>query len=206
MTHPASTTAPDTTAFSIRPSDLDKVALRRHLLAQRRGIAAPLRAQWDALIAQQVLAWCQQFQVDKLGIYTPIRGEPDLSATFLQLHQAGVALCLPIVVAAQEPLQFARWQPSTVMRRDQFGIPIPAEPEWETLPPFLLIPCVGFNAAGYRLGYGGGFYDRTLAKATAPTISVGIAYQCLASEFTPGPHDIALNQIITEIIWPPCKP
>ncbi len=198
MTHRAPTTAPDTTECSIRPHDINKVALRRDLLARRRGIAAPLRSQWDALIGQQVLALCQQLHVDKLGIYAPIRGEPDLSATFLQLHQAGIALCLPMVVQAHAPLRFARWQPDTVMSRDQFGINVPATPEWETLPQFILIPCVGFNAAAYRLGYGGGFYDRTLAAASAPTISVGIAYQCLATEFSPGPHDIALNQIITE--------
>jgi 5-formyltetrahydrofolate cyclo-ligase len=198
MTHRAPTTALDTTECSIRPNDIDKVALRRRLLALRRDIDLPLRSQWDASIGQQVLAWCQQLQVDKLGIYAPIRNEPDLSATFSHLHQAGVVLCLPLVQQVDAPLRFARWQPDTVMCRDQFGVAVPAEPEWETLPQFILIPCVGFNAAGYRLGYGGGFYDRTLAAAPTPTISVGIAYQCLASEFSPGPHDIALTRIITE--------
>lgn len=195
MTHRAPTTAPSLTQAQIFD---DKIGLRRHLLALRRDIAPALRREWDALIAQQVRTWCKQAGVRRLGIYTPIRNEPDLSALFLDLHQAGVVLCLPIVQQADAPLRFARWQPDTIMSRDQFGVPIPATPEWESLPEHILIPCVGFNSAGFRLGYGGGFYDRTLAIAPPGTQSVGIAYACLVSEFSPDRYDIALSRIITE--------
>ena len=64
-------------------------------------------------------------------------------------------------------------------------------------PPVLLIPCLGFNAQGYRLGYGGGYYDRTLAGAPRPQ-TVGVAYACLRADFASAPHDVALDLVITE--------
>ena len=65
-------------------------------------------------------------------------------------------------------------------------------------PPALLVPCLGFNDAGFRLGYGGGYYDRTLELAPRP-FTLGIAYACLAAQFASAPHDVALDRIITEL-------
>ena len=78
------------------------------------------------------------------------------------------------------------------------GIAVPAELRIEQYPPALLVPCLGFNNEGYRLGYGGGFYDRTLEKEPRPA-TVGIAYSCLAAAFGSDTHDIALDRIITEL-------
>ncbi|MEN9867055.1 MAG: hypothetical protein RL748_2645 [Pseudomonadota bacterium] len=198
MTHRAPTTEDIIAPAPNRPAIPDKVALRRQLLAMRRAITPEQKTQWDDLIGQQLWQWCQRQQVPSLAVYAPIRNEPDLNATLVRLHQAGVQLCLPVVQQADSPLAFAHWSPQTAMTRDHFGVAVPAYPQWCPLPEYVLIPCVGFNAARFRLGYGGGFYDRTLAAASHPVCSIGIAYACLAQEFEAGEYDVALSRIVTE--------
>ncbi len=172
----------------------DKASLRRQLLEQRRALDAGTRAQWDASITQQILTWQQQHDIRQLGVYWPIQSEPDLLACWQQLAARGVQLALPLVIAPQQALRFAAWQPGMAMSRGALGVPVPTEPQWLDIPPALLIPCVGFNLQGYRLGYGGGFYDRTLAQAPA-TQAFGIAYRCQLAEFASDAHDIALQKI-----------
>ena len=175
----------------------DKASLRQHLLAIRRAIDAEQRAQWDIAIGLQLQIWCTQQGIQRLGVYWPIQSEPDLRATYAILHQNGVELALPVTVERDAPLQFARWVPGAAMVRDAVGVPVPEDLAFEALPPALLIPCVGFNRQRFRLGYGAGFYDRTLAGNTG-IHSVGIAYACLESEFDAAEHDIALEMIMTE--------
>ena len=200
-------TAPDNKP--VRPAETDKVAdaatisgadkaqLRRQLLAARRALDAETRALAAIAIGLKLQRWCATHQTKQLGVYWPIAAEPDLRASFAVLQQQGVQLALPIVTGRDAPLQFARWVPGQAMRRDEFGVQVPAEPELVPLPGVLLIPCVGFNAQRFRLGYGGGFYDRTLACTPRPA-TLGIAYGCLQAEFTADAHDIALDQILTE--------
>ena len=83
------------------------------------------------------------------------------------------------------------------MQRDQMGVAVPAELRFEPSAPTLLVPCLGFNADRFRLGYGGGFYDRTLAQLPRPA-TIGIAYGCQAAQFDSDGHDIALDQVLTE--------
>jgi 5,10-methenyltetrahydrofolate synthetase len=83
------------------------------------------------------------------------------------------------------------------MVKDAYGVMVPQDVSEIVTPDALLVPCVGFNAANYRLGYGGGFYDRTLAVSSRP-LAVGIAYACCRAEFTGDVHDIALDDVITE--------
>ncbi|MDE2430963.1 MAG: 5-formyltetrahydrofolate cyclo-ligase, partial [Burkholderiales bacterium] len=78
-------------------------------------------------------------------------------------------------------------------------IPVPAQREHLLMPDALLIPCVGFNAGNFRLGYGGGYYDRTLALQPRP-VALGVAYQCALADFRAAEHDIALDKIFTEKI------
>lgn len=174
-----------------------RTELRKFLL-QQRGAIDPLRRQaWDARIAQRVLAWCRQHQLTSLGVYWPIQGEPDLLDCYQQLSELGLQLALPLVSGKHRPLHFLAWQPGDAMTTDEYGIPVPAQRERRLNPAALLIPCVGFNAQGYRLGYGGGYYDCTLALAPRP-LALGVAYQLLRAEFAPGAHDIALDSILTE--------
>jgi len=83
------------------------------------------------------------------------------------------------------------------LANDDYGIPLPAQREHFIVPEVLLIPCVGFTAHGYRLGYGGGYYDRTLALHTECR-AIGIAYHSALSEFARGVHDIRMHEILTE--------
>lgn len=173
-----------------------KSALRRELLANRQAIPAEVRRAGDAAIGRHVLAWQQAHPVRSLGVYWPIRGEPDLRDCYAALSARGVGLALPVVVDKNAPLRFLAWKPGDAMAQDTFGVAIPAAGH-EVQPNALLIPCVGFNGQRFRLGYGGGFYDRTLACAGRP-VTVGIGYACLRREFEADAHDVALDFIITE--------
>ncbi len=175
----------------------DKVALRRSLIAARRAIDGKTRAHWDALIATQVMTWCNANTVDTLGVYWPIQSEPDLRPLYQELANRGVRMALPVVIARDAPLKFAAWKPGDALVRDAMGVFTPVETDCDVTPTAMLIPCVGFNAARFRLGYGAGFYDRTLARQPRPT-SIGIAYACLTAQFAIAPHDIALDLIMTE--------
>ena len=93
------------------------------------------------------------------------------------------------------PLVFSRWIPGTPLIKDALGTSIPAQEELVT-PQALLIPCLGVNPAGIRLGYGGGFYDRTLAQQPRP-ITIGVAYQQAMIEFDAQAHDIPMDWVLT---------
>ncbi|MET0266512.1 MAG: 5-formyltetrahydrofolate cyclo-ligase [Duganella sp.] len=182
------TTAPDVAR---------KADLRKQLHAARRAIDNATRMAWDADIGRQLLAWWQAARPATLGVYWPLAGEPDLQAAYAELARLGVRLLLPVVVARDAALEFADWRIGEAMVKDAMGVAVPAELRLQPYPAALLVPCLGFNAAGYRLGYGGGFYDRTLARAPRPQ-TVGVAYRCLQVEFEAGGYDVALEQILTE--------
>ncbi len=116
---------------------------------------------------------------------------------YAALAELGVQLALPVVTAKAVPLRFACWNPGDPLIKDAMDIAIPTSPQCWVQPQALLIPCVGFNTHRLRLGYGGGFYDRTLATAPRP-IAIGVAYADALTAFDSGPHDVALDGIITE--------
>jgi 5-formyltetrahydrofolate cyclo-ligase len=179
---------------------VDKSALRKALLLARAQVGPAQKAQWDAAIGAALLAWWRALgdsAPDALAVYWPLRGEPDLSAAYAELAAGGVRLALPVVVERAAPLGFAEWTPGEAMLADQMGVAVPAQLRMRARPPALLIPCLGFNAARYRLGYGGGYYDRTLEMAPRP-LTVGVAYSCQQANFASAPHDIALDLVITE--------
>jgi 5,10-methenyltetrahydrofolate synthetase len=190
---------PDT-GSSAGPGDKQaaKAALRTTLKAARRAIDPATKVQWDAHIGAQVLAWWRKRQMPVLGVYLPIHGEPDLRAAYAELVLAGVQLALPVVVARDAPLAFAAWTPGEPMVTDGMGVAVPGDLHFLALPPALLVPCLGFNAEGYRLGYGGGYYDRTLEAAPRP-FTLGIAYACQQATFAHGPHDVALDVVVSEV-------
>jgi len=177
--------------------DHTRHVLRKELLAGRRQTPAEVRQQWDQLLISGVLAWCRQHLPRSVGVYWPIHAEPDLRACYSPMTQMGIQLALPWVVEKNTPLRFLAWQEGDAMAADNYGIPLPAQREHLIVPEVLLIPCVGFTAQGYRLGYGGGYYDRTLALHTE-SHALGIAYQSALTEFDHGIHDIRLHEILTE--------
>lgn len=174
----------------------NKTELRQELLAARKALPAGQRASLDNAIAAKILGWWQESGVQTLGVYWPMRGEPDLHALYAELAVRGVQLALPAATAGQ-PLQFLPWRPGETIVRDRFGAGVPAVARDAVQPQALIIPCVGFNSARFRLGYGGGFYDRTLAQAPRP-YAIGVAYAIGETRFEIGPHDIPLDAIATD--------
>ncbi|HJV75415.1 MAG TPA: 5-formyltetrahydrofolate cyclo-ligase [Noviherbaspirillum sp.] len=174
----------------------NKSALRRMLLADRQAIAPEVRKRWDDEIASRLITWWESHRLETLGIYWPIRGEPDLREAYKELANREVQLALPVVVSKDAPLKFLAWKPGDAMLQDAFGVAIPASGV-EVIPAALLIPCLGFNKLYFRLGYGGGFYDRTLALSPRP-LTVGVGYSQGLAAFDADSHDVALDAVITE--------
>ncbi|WP_229427329.1 5-formyltetrahydrofolate cyclo-ligase [Massilia atriviolacea] len=174
--------------------------MRASLKAARRALDPAEKARRDALIGARVLAWWRGLDAAgarALGVYWPLRGEPDLQPLYLELARAGVALALPLVVAPDTALAFVEWVPGEAMVSDRMGVAVPAGQRLVERPALLLVPCLGFTAERYRLGYGGGYYDRTLEALPRP-YTVGVAYAADQVAFAGGPHDVALDRVLTE--------
>jgi 5,10-methenyltetrahydrofolate synthetase len=136
-----------------------------------------------------------------VSAYWPLRGEPDLRPWLSALHEQGLVCVLPVVVEKNAPLVFRRWSPGCAMEKGFWNIPVPADPDTFT-PQLLVAPVVGFDAQCYRLGYGGGYFDRTLAQLESQqqafhVLGVGYALSKLQTIY-PLPHDIALQGVVTE--------
>ena len=170
--------------------------LRASLLNARAALPDAERCAHDDAIGTAVVTWLRRHPVQVLGVYWPIRAEPDLRGSYAQLAAAGVQLALPVVAGKAAPLVFARWTPGDPVEIDRWGIATPVT-TIHIAPQALLIPCVGFDGRGFRIGYGGGFYDRTLA-ADPRLEAIGIAYACGRTDFEAETHDRAMDVVITE--------
>ena len=187
-------TQPSTSA---KPAQQSRAVTRKILLERRRQTDAGQRQQWDTQIIERLLEWCRQQRPASLGVFWPIQTEPDLRHCYPQLHALGIQLALPVVLNKAQPLTFLQWAPGDPMCTDEHGIPVPAQREHVVHPEALLIPCVGFNRNNYRMGYGGGYYDRTLAVTPRP-VAIGVAYSQAQSEFMTEAHDVPMDNIFTE--------
>ncbi len=190
-----------------RVTPIERAEVRQQLLAARNALSASERAaadaalivQLDPIMAQALDRAQAQPTIPRsepvLGVYWPVRGEPDLSVWYAQARLRGWRLALPRTVPNQ-PLEFGLWRSSSHLVNGPWQIPLP-DPFVTVQPDVLIVPCLGFDARGWRLGYGGGFYDRTLAASRTPAI--GIARACgQIGELVPETHDIALDAIVTE--------
>jgi 5-formyltetrahydrofolate cyclo-ligase len=137
--------------------------------------------------------------------YWPLPGELDIRPLIHQIHEAGHRIALPVVKAKGQPLLFRHWTPGTPLVQGSFKVMTPPEGAAELEPQVLLVPLLAFDRAGYRLGYGGGFYDRTLEKRRReahsghPVLAIGIAFSAQETESLPrGPFDQRLDWIVTE--------
>lgn len=177
-------------------NDADRKLQRARLIGARN--ALPDRAAREAALRAAAAEYLARAAVRSVGFYWPIRGEPDLReviATWLEGAAHRVA-ALPVV--AGDLLEFHAWTRDAPLRAGDFGIPVPAHGRL-VQPEALLIPCVGFDAARHRLGYGGGYYDRTLAALVPWPLAVGVAFDCgRVDSIAPRPHDLQLDAVITE--------
>ncbi len=134
-----------------------------------------------------------------LAGYMPIRSEISPLAAMEEAAAHGT-VCVPVIEAAGQPLRFARWEPDCAMVDGPFGAKVPALLDWVD-PEILIVPLVAFDRYGGRLGYGGGFYDRTLQqlRAARATLAVGFAYSAQEADDLPlEPTDQPLDMIVTE--------
>lgn len=132
--------------------------------------------------------------------YRPIRTEIDPTPLMTALFEAGHRLCVPVIEGKGKPLSFREWTPETRMVEGSFGAEVPEDGDWLE-PELLIAPLIGFDRAGRRLGYGGGFYDRTLQRLRAMrrTLAVGFAYAGQEVDEVPtDPTDEMLDAIVTE--------
>jgi 5-formyltetrahydrofolate cyclo-ligase len=188
---------PDSVSSVTADSQAARSALRKALKTARGTLDPAIKVQWDAHIGAQVVTWWRLRQMDTVGVYWPLAGEPDLRAAYAELALAGVRLALPVVMERNAPLAFTEWKLDEPMLADEMGVAVPATLRFIERPPALLVPCLGFNADGYRLGYGGGYYDRTLELVPRP-LTLGIAYSNQRAQFGHAPHDVPLDVIVTE--------
>ena len=171
-------------------------ALRREM-ARRR--AALTGAEHDALSGRIVAHALATLPRPRIAAFCwPIKHEPDVRALLASWASAHVRAALPVVVAENEPLRFREWAPDSHLEPDRYGIPTPTAGEWLT-PDLILLPLNGFDSAGYRLGYGGGYFDRTLAALAPRPLAVGVGFEInRVDSIRPEGHDQRLDWIITE--------
>ena len=136
----------------------------------------------------------------RIAGYLPIRTEIDPRPAMQALHAQGARLSVPVIAGEGQPLRFREWTPETPLVPGPFGAPVPETGAWIT-PQILIVPLVAFDGQARRLGYGGGFYDRTLEglRAAAPTRAIGLAYAAQHQPHLPlEPTDQPLDLIVTE--------
>lgn len=173
-------------------------ARRAELIAARVAAGPRRRAGWDAAITAQLVEGVPNLERLVVGFYWPFKGEYDVRLVARQLHAAGTRLALPVVVEKNRPLVFRPWTPDAKLVPGIWNIPVPADgPEVE--PEALLVPLVGFDGSRFRLGYGGGYYDRTLASRRRKPLTIGVGFELSElATIHPQPHDIPMDAIVTE--------
>jgi 5-formyltetrahydrofolate cyclo-ligase len=187
-----------------------KRALRARLVEQR--LSLPDRARRADLLQQVMRIWLVGRADMVIGAYWPIKGEFDPLPALHRWKEDGELLdepqmrriALPVVDKRHGTLQFHAWFPGCPMEEDAFGIPKPKETEI-VAPTLLFVPCVGYGFGGWRLGYGGGFYDRTLATLQPRPYTVGLGYACgFVPDLQHEPHDVPLDALLNEtgVVWP----
>jgi 5-formyltetrahydrofolate cyclo-ligase len=186
--------------YSIDPDTWQDVsrfrrAERNRLLAARTLSTAARQSATDTLV-QTLSAEVAFHPGSKLAVYWPIRGEPDLREWMVSAHEVGASVLLPVVIAKGAPLEFRHWQPGCRMVRGIWNIPVP-EDGTPDVPDIVVSPLVGVDHQLYRLGNGGGYYDRTLASLAPPPRVIGVGFDgCRLPSIFPMPWDIRMDTVI----------
>ncbi len=176
-----------------------KRTTRQSAIEQRAQMDPELKRSRDAALNQRLeAALLDSLSQGVIGFCWPYKGEFDLRFVVRKLRERGAAAALPVVVKKGRPMIFRKWWPGVPMVPGAFAIPVPADtPQCE--PDSVFAPINAFDDAGFRLGYGGGFFDRTLASITPQPIAIGIAYEEQRLEsIRPNQYDIPMDFIFTE--------
>jgi 5-formyltetrahydrofolate cyclo-ligase len=171
---------------------------RERLIAARLAMPASTHKAASAAIAGLLTARFMPANPGIVGCYWPFRREFDCLPVMRRIVALGGEVALPVVIRPRHPLEFRRWAPQAEMAKGVWDIPHPAEGP-AVHPTTLLIPLVGFDAEGYRLGYGGGFYDRTLAAMPHRPATWGVGFELgRMKTIHPQGHDLPMDHIVTE--------
>jgi len=173
-------------------------ALRREKIAARMNLSVASHRAMSEAIRHHLGEFLLARPPGVIAFCAPMRGEADCRPLIERLLAAGWQAAMPVVRALHAPMEFFAWWPQAPMDFDPYGIPVPATHRCRA-PDVLLLPLVAFDAAGYRLGYGGGYFDRTLAAMQPRPLTIGVGFDLGAvADLHPQPHDIPLELIVTE--------
>jgi len=172
-------------------------AERARLLSAREAIPAYMRRAHNEAITERLIQAFPQLAAMTIGFYWPLRGEFDARVAMLHFRKLGARTALPVVIEKAAPLQFRLWWPGAPTTVGVYDLPVP---ETEVIvPQAVLMPPIGFDARCYRLGYGGGYFDRTLAALSPQPLKIGVAFESSRIEtIRPQPHDVPMDLVVTE--------
>ena len=195
---------------------------RARLLSLRQTLSVAERQHASTALCTRLQHWFDRYLADGavarraspliVAGFWPLDYEPDLRPLLQQLDLHQVIVCLPVIIERDAPLEFHLWAPAIPLTAHRFGVMEPPRQQ-ALVPEIMLVPTLGFTAHAARLGYGGGYYDRSLAalhSAGVRPLTIGIAWQqgllTAADAFVPQPHDVILNTIATPEGWLPASP
>jgi 5-formyltetrahydrofolate cyclo-ligase len=173
-------------------------AERERLIAARERLDATTRQGFRRRIDEHLQRSFPGLATATLAFCWPVRGEYDARGLLETLRAAGAVTALPVVVAPRRPLVFREWHPGVALASGPLGIPYPAHSEI-VVPTAALVPMNGWDDAGYRLGYGGGFFDRTLASLARKPVVIGVSYELARMPtIRPQSWDVPMDWVVTE--------
>jgi len=173
-------------------------AQRAELIARREAVDPRARRRWNERITAFLESGFPDLAGRAVAFCWPYRGEFDARFAVRRWRERGALAALPEVAAKGTPLRFRKWWPGAPMKAGVYDIPVPDGTEI-VVPQAAIVPMNGFDEAGYRLGYGGAFFDRTLAALDPRPLAIGVAFELarLPTIF-PQPHDIPMDFVVTE--------
>ncbi len=171
---------------------------RAALIARRVALPLAQRREWNASISACVESCFPLLAQMTIGFCWPYQGEFDARFAIRYFRERGATVALPAVIGRACPLQFRKWWPGAPMTRGAYDIPAP-DGTALVAPDAAIVPMVGFDEQGYRLGYGGGYFDATLAAAEPRPLALGVSFGfARLPTIYPQPHDIAMDFLVTE--------
>jgi 5-formyltetrahydrofolate cyclo-ligase len=190
------------------PSAAAKALLRTEVLARRGSVTDAAAAAFAQRIAEVGAVFAAERSTRIAAAYWPVKGEASPMPLLEELALRHVVTALPVMIGRDRALAFRRWRPGERLVATTFGIMEPAADRPVVVPDLVFVPLLGFDRRGYRLGYGAGFYDRTLAdlRALGQASTVGIAYAVQeVPEIPAEDHDQRLDFVLTDREWITCQ-
>jgi 5,10-methenyltetrahydrofolate synthetase len=179
-------------------SSVVRAALRRDKLAARLALDPQTIAALSARIESHLATLLTHRPPQRLAFCAPVRNEFDARPLVATLLAQGWRAAMPVVETTHAPMVFRDWTPASCMTVDRHGIPIPIEGA-VVVPTIVLLPLLAFDARGFRLGYGGGYFDRTLALLVPRPLAIGVGFELArVADIQPQDHDQRLDAVVTE--------